>query len=68
MNATAVEAPVALMAAPHEGHIYLAVAIVYSERISHKFPIAVSVSHLAIAVVVDVRKSLVVLASTKPIQ
>ncbi len=34
MNATSVEAPVALLAAPHEGHIYLAVAVVLSDRFS----------------------------------
>ncbi len=32
MNATTVEAPVFLLAAPHEGHIYLAVALVLSEN------------------------------------
>ena len=35
MNATTVEAPVSLLAATHEGHIYLAVAVVLSERISN---------------------------------
>jgi hypothetical protein len=35
-NATTVEAPVALLATPHEGHIYLAVAVVNSERISQQ--------------------------------
>ena len=33
MNATSLEAPVALLAAPQEGHIYLAVAVVIYKRI-----------------------------------
>jgi len=36
MNATTVEAPVALLAAPHEACIYLAIAVVHSERISQQ--------------------------------
>jgi len=45
MNATTVEAPVALLAAPHEGGINLAVAVVHSERIPRQILLLFSVSY-----------------------